>query len=112
MLDDALVRINVVITGIFVTYVSILVVLDDALVLIGYRPLYSLKSSLNPCCAGRCSSTSCSTEQDSRMAAVSILVVLDDALVPVHSTYDHMYISVSILVVLDDALVLEKQRLY
>ena len=81
VLDDALVRINVVITGIFVTYVSILVVLDDALVqaiglanalAMGVSILVVLDDALvhikfvnimiiiiclNPCCAGRCSST-------------------------------------------------------
>ena len=87
-------------------YVSILVVLDDALVL--NRILMNTKNyqgSLNPCCAGRCSSTwwsktlykrswclnpccagRCSSTGSSELISeyveyVSILVVLDDALV-------------------------------
>ena len=63
-------------------YVSILVVLDDALVL--NRILMNTKNyqgSLNPCCAGRCSSTGSSELISEYVEYVSILVVLDDALV-------------------------------
>ena len=64
--------------------VSILVVLDDALVL-SYMILLMVVQLV-----------------------VSILVVLDDALVPLREIEERVRKSVSILVVLDDALVLEK----
>ena len=57
--------------------------LDDALVrvmLISCRNL--AKASLNPCCAGRCSSTTAKVKAKAYLG-VLILVVLDDALVPI-----------------------------
>ena len=63
--------------------VSILVVLDDALVQL-YGKYFETNSEkcLNPCCAGRCSSTGNYAKiGSSGDYAVSILVVLDDALV-------------------------------
>ena len=79
--------------------------LDDALVLIFLQVLVGLKKSLNPCCAGRCSSTPVKIDELNK-TEVSILVVLDDALVRTGDGIDNESINeVSILVVLDDALV-------
>ena len=64
------------------------------------------ESSLNPCCAGRCSSTTLRMIKYGLTAIVLILVVLDDALVPVRVILNKWWIPVLILVVLDDALVL------
>ena len=61
--------------------VLILVVLDDALVPNGGENMRLRNSSLNPCCAGRCSSTVLKMARLSSTRLVSILVVLDDALV-------------------------------
>ena len=55
MLDDALVHYEEVVVPI-VCEVSILVVLDDALVLRQTKLIITF-TCLNPCCAGRCSST-------------------------------------------------------
>ena len=60
--------------------------------------------SLNPCCAGRCSSTTSKVAQRFTLI-VSILVVLDDALVHEERQQNIKTVLVSILVVLDDALV-------
>ena len=62
VLDDALVRDNGEHMLIMHEQVSILVVLDDALVpcIRSNNVLLCLWRSLNPCCAGRCSSTFCS----------------------------------------------------
>ena len=85
--------------------------LDDALV--QFKKLKDYENfSLNPCCAGRCSSTDCGIDDNWLDVMVSILVVLDDALVPLQIKNNLNSSGVSILVVLDDALVLEKQRLY
>ena len=67
--------------------VSILVVLDDALVQVVTVSRTLPPDCLNPCCAGRCSSTT-------------------------RYAFNIAKEYVSILVVLDDALVLERQRLY
>ena len=56
VLDDALVLI-LIIQRIYRLFVSILVVLDDALVLIDKALFKYDLVGLNPCCAGRCSST-------------------------------------------------------
>ena len=56
VLDDALVQVHQLYLREIKT-VSILVVLDDALVLTFYKYLEPYNPSLNPCCAGRCSST-------------------------------------------------------
>ena len=58
-----------------------LIVVDDALVLLKDSDLKFSRKSLNPCCAGRCSSTEKTTIFCLTMEEVSILVVLDDALV-------------------------------
>ena len=109
--------------------VSILVVLDDALVpfrMIKYgldaiclnpccagrcssTVIYDIVDggttcSLNPCCAGRCSSTGRNLSE-AKSLEVSILVVLDDALVQYYTPCQADVSKVSILVVLDDALV-------
>ena len=60
--------------------VSILVVLDDALVPVKAGKKQLPNERLNPCCAGRCSST-CERKKLDKSEYVSILVVLDDALV-------------------------------
>ena len=80
VLDDALVQELGIRGRVSKWTVSILVVLDDALV--RYRRYLSLTgpNRLNPCCAGRCSSTTLSMLVLS-LWLVSILVVLDDALV-------------------------------
>ena len=82
MLDDALVRILLYLLISNICSVSILVMLDDALVLI----LTILSDGtdnlrLNPCYAGRCSSTVYNRAKCIRPNSVSILVMLDDALV-------------------------------
>ena len=46
------------------------------------KSLRVLLVCLNPCCAGRCSSTKMKMEMRTKQITVSILVVLDDALVP------------------------------
>ena len=56
MLDDALVLVKFDVKD-NEGKVSILVVLDDALVRICFCMLYFMYIGLNPCCAGRCSST-------------------------------------------------------
>ena len=95
------------------SYVSILVMLDDALVL--YEGYESLRSEvcLNPCYAGRCSSTSWT--RFARMRAWSLNPCYAGRCSSTGTFgYDDIHIkSVSILVMLDDALVLtyEKQRL-
>ena len=81
MLDDALVPWSIY--GNDEWNVSILVVLDDALVPIDAKNQTGhSKASLNPCCAGRCSSTLYTRNFKLACKCVSILVVLDDALVP------------------------------
>ena len=67
--------------------------------------------SLNPCYAGRCSSTATTSVNPFDVLAVSILVMLDDALVLFGFILNGMIhlINVSILVMLDDALVLENR---
>ena len=75
-------------TKVIVQAVSILVMLDDALVPSTAAAPKKTPFCLNPCYAGRCSSTS---------HLAHVIVHLSE---------------VSILVMLDDALVLEKQRLY
>ena len=45
--------------------------------------LLFISDCLNPCCAGRCSSTSSAAYNTMQRLVVSILVVMDDALVPV-----------------------------
>ena len=64
-----------------------------------------MTTGLNPCCAGRCSSTSDFGNEFGFGEPVSILVVLDDALVPANILPSPPDTIVSILVVLDDALV-------
>ena len=55
--------------------------LDDALLqMIQFHVQMIL--CLNPCYAGRCSSTHVSVQHGINIAGVSILVMLDDALVP------------------------------
>ena len=61
--------------------------------------------SLNPYCAGRCSSTG-TPPSINGSRCVSILIVLDDALVLMHEQGERKNTIVSILIVLDDALVL------
>ena len=79
--------------------------LDDALVRQNFGQQRA-GESLNPCYAGRCSSTLISEVLMLDVYGVSILVMLDDALVRIL-----LYLlisnicSVSILVMLDDALV-------
>ena len=81
--------------------------LDDALV----HSVEFVKAvqnySLNPCYAGRCSSTATTSVNPFDVLAVSILVMLDDALVLFGFILNGMIhlINVSILVMLDDALV-------
>ena len=57
VLDDALVHKYLCGPDYVERLVSILVVLDDALVLSLVKKLMIIKKCLNPCCAGRCSST-------------------------------------------------------
>ena len=57
VLDDALVQGNIVAVTLPKGIVSILVVLDDALVQMKMEMRIKQNNSLNPCCAGRCSST-------------------------------------------------------
>ena len=85
--------------------VSILVVMDDALVQI--TPVIDLRDCerLNPCCDGRCSSTTISSIEEGFEVGVSILVVMDDALVLTEEEIKAVVQAVSILVVMDDALV-------
>ena len=78
---------------------------DDALVRRVTISLDCEPFGLNPCCAGRCSSTSFGASQDVNVGSVSILVVLDDALVHKPFISKRFMGLVSILVVLDDALV-------
>ena len=82
VLDDALVQYFLIFLWTYSARVLILVVLDDALVLL--ETLVMTKPySLNPCCAGRCSSTDgVSNGWLVSEIDVLILVVLDDALVP------------------------------
>ena len=61
--------------------VSILIVLDDALLRATMCFFACGQVSLNPYCAGRCSITTCKHD-DRSASAVSILIVLDDALLP------------------------------
>ena len=84
MLDDALVlskyrldKKNVI--------VSILIVLDDALVQVQAKCRFQAAESLNPYCAGRCSSTVQEFIDKHKLNGVSILIVLDDPLVRVIS---------------------------
>ena len=56
VLDDTLVPANMM-TGQAAQTVSILIVLDDALVQVLIISIKEIELSLNPCCAGRCSST-------------------------------------------------------
>ena len=112
MLDDALVQCER-----FGKYencaVSILVVLDDALVLKNGGAFALRQVCLNPCCAGRCSSTDMLSRSKEALETVSILVVLDDALVlSLITLWCDVQLTISILVVLDDALVLWNQRFY
>ena len=81
VLDDALVQGNIVAVTLPKGIVSILVVLDDALVPFVIKLRWRMKISLNPCCAGRCSSTIKFDRGLYIDSVVSILVVLDDALV-------------------------------
>ncbi len=84
MPDDALVLMKISV-GKNGTVVSILVVLDVALVHIEFQnEMNRLSKSLNPCCAGRCSSTKSSVSAPCDKESVSILVVLDDALVHIN----------------------------
>ena len=86
--------------------------LDDALVRQNFGQQRA-GESLNPCYAGRCSSTLISEVLMLDVYGVSILVMLDDALVRIL-----LYLlisnicSVSILVMLDDALVHYVERLW
>ena len=55
--------------------------LDDALVQKAEKLLDEVEEGLNPCCAGRCSSTDSTLSWILQRLTVLILVVLDDALV-------------------------------
>ena len=91
VLDDALVLTNNLNIKVMSTKVSILVVLDDALVQAYSSSSRSRVHGLNPCCAGRCPSTDpdCPCHLDT---LVSILVVLDDALVQAIKEITHGYV--------------------
>ena len=82
--------------------------LDDALVRQNFGQQRA-GESLNPCYAGRCSSTLISEVLMLDVYGVSILVMLDDALVRISIDGFTGAGEVSILVMLDDALVLGRE---
>ena len=59
---------------------------------------------LNPCCGGRCSSTTTSL-MNASIPTVLILVVVEDVLVPIGVTIERFEDGVLILVVVEDVLV-------
>ena len=83
-MDDGLLQALVENTEFAVSFVLILVVVDDGLVQARLKSLSFTQMCLNPCCSGRWSRTTQTFDETRISQFVLILVVVDDGLVHYH----------------------------